>query len=143
MKLVVDSNVLFTFFWKNSVFRDILVKGGIILFSPELALKEIEKYRKEIIEKAKISQQDFKEIKKELKKNVAFIPLEEYTDSIGTARQIENDFSKQEVGDFLDDLDFFALAYELRCPLWSNDKLLKKQNKIPVFTTREIIILLN
>jgi len=43
MRLVVDSNVLFTFFWKNFVFRNILDKS-VELFSPEYALEEINKY---------------------------------------------------------------------------------------------------
>ena len=54
MKLVVDSNVLFTFFWKGSVFKNFL-DTPIQLFSPEYALEEINKYSLEIMKKTSLS----------------------------------------------------------------------------------------
>jgi predicted nucleic acid-binding protein len=38
-----------------------------------------------------------------------------------------------------DDIDFTALALKLDCPLWSNDKELKQQTVVKVFSTSELI----
>ena len=111
MLLVADSNVLFTFFWGGSVFRKLSLKQDLRLFSPELALSEIAKYLSEIIDKTGISKEEFCKLRKELIIRVNFVPFE----------------------------DFFALALKLNCPLWSNDALLKKQSKVTVFTTKELI----
>jgi len=38
MEFVVDTNVLFTFFWEGSFTKKLLVKQELELFSPEFAL---------------------------------------------------------------------------------------------------------
>ena len=47
--------------------------------------------------------------------------------------------TKKEYTEFVKDIDFFALAVKIGCPIWSNDKLFKKQSEVLVFTTIEII----
>ena len=37
------------------------------------------------------------------------------------------------------DTSYFALALKLNCPIWSNDKKLKEQNKIKIYSTEEIV----
>jgi predicted nucleic acid-binding protein len=59
MKLVVDSNVLFTFFWKNSISREIFLNQNLKLYSPEYCLEEIEKYANVIRKKTKISTSNY------------------------------------------------------------------------------------
>lgn len=36
------------------------------------------------------------------------------------------------------DQDYFALALKLGCPIWSNDKALKGQKRIKVYSTKEV-----
>ncbi len=134
MRFVVDSNVLFTFFWKKSVFREICEKQQKLL-SPEYALEEINKHSKEIMKKANLSKQEFKKLKAELAVKIIFIPQKEYARSLKKARSILS----EEHEEIMEDIDFFALAIEFNCPIWSNDKLLKKQKEIPVFDTADII----
>lgn len=38
-----------------------------------------------------------------------------------------------------DDFMYFALALKLKCPIWSNDKELKKQNEIIIYSTEDLI----
>lgn len=130
MNLVVDTNVLFTFFWKKSITKKLLMKKNLRLFSPEFALEEINKYKSEILKKTKISEEKFKELKTDLAMAIEFIPLEEYKESIKSASKISPDPN---------DSDFFALALKLQVPLWSNDSLLKKQNKIKVVSTSDLL----
>jgi len=36
------------------------------------------------------------------------------------------------------DLMYFALALKLKCPIWSNDKELKKQNEVIIYSTEDL-----
>ena len=136
MKFVVDSNVLFTFFWENSVFRNLPVKLDLMLYSPEYALEEINKYASEIIRKTGISEEEFNKLKEELAFRVMFISLTEYQLFIKKAKSLIQN------SEILSDIDFIALAIKLNCPIWSNDKLLKSLSKIDVLNTGDIISLL-
>lgn len=52
---------------------------------------------------------------------IKFVPLSEYKEYLSKAKEISPDPN---------DVDIFALALKLNCPIWSNDKELKKQNVI-------------
>ena len=65
-----------------------------------------------------------------LKDIIAVVPKEEYTEYMAKAEEISPDKK---------DTMYFALALKLKCGIWSNDKKLKKQNKIKVLNTKEII----
>lgn len=138
MRLVVDSNVLFTLFWEDSVFRNILNKS-VELFAPEYALEEINKHSSELIKKISCSESEFKKLKRDLALKVEFIPLEEYSSAFPKVLSMADQLTKKEYMEFVKDIDFFALAVKIGCPIWSNDKLFKKQSKVLVFTNREII----
>ena len=139
MLFAVDSNVLFTFFWNTSVFRKLSVRQDLLLVSPELALAEISKNSSELIEKSGISKEEFGKLLKELKALVNFAPLEEYSKFMKDAGSLAKSLPDEEKAEFQKDIDFLALALKLKCPLWSNDRLLKKQSKVDVFSTREVI----
>ncbi len=130
MKLVVDSNILFTFFWKNATATDLFVFQNLDLYSPEFALEEIEKYAPEIIRKAKMTEKEFLDIKKEIQMLITFVPLATYASSLPQSIKISPD---------KDDVDFFAVALLKDCPIWSNDKRLRQQTKVKIMTTKEII----
>jgi len=130
MKLVVDTNILFSFFWKNSVTRDLITSSGFELISPEIALKELEKYSREISSKLRITKKEFDKEMQELKKIISFTKKREYNNLIKYAEEISPDKN---------DAEFFALCLKFSCFLWSNDSILKNQNKIKVLSTSEII----
>ena len=133
MDFVVDTNVLFTFFWEGSFTRKLLVKQELDLFSPEFALDEINSHCDEILKKTGISLEEFKRLRRELAILVEFIPLEEYSSFMKEALAIPDP----------DDIDFTALALKRDCPLWSNDKELKQQTVVKVFSTSDLISLLS
>lgn len=141
MRLVVDSNVLFTFFWKDSIFRNVMDKS-VELISPEYTLEEINKYSLELIKKTSSSQTEFEKLKQDLAQRVEFIPLDEYSPSFRNALSIADKLPEQQYLEFVKDIDFYALALKAGCPIWSNDKMFKKQTKLLVFNTKEIIELL-
>ena len=133
MNFVVDTNILFSFFWEKSLTRKLLVTSDFSLISPEIALEEIKKYSEELCSKLKISRNKFKEQLKKLKEIVKFINREEYSEFLKEAEKIAPD---------KDDAEFFALCLKYSCFLWSNDLLLKNQKKIKVLSTEEIIEIL-
>ena len=142
MKLVVDSNVLFTYFWKDSVVESILAKKNVTLFTPEYALEEIRKYAQEIQEKTRLDRQAFEMKLKGLKESVHFIQLETYKQVlVSTIKSIQNQ-SAEIAEELFKDIDFLALAIYFNHPLWSNDQLLKQQTKVIILNTKEVITLL-
>ena len=130
MKLVVDSNVLFPFFWEKSVTRKLFLSQNLELVSPEFVLEEIIKYSEEITKKAKINKNEFDLIKRELAVVIEFIPMKEYSGCLKKALHVSPDE---------EDVDFFALALKFNISIWSNDNDLKKQKEVKVYSTKEII----
>lgn len=133
MKLVLDSNILFTFFWEKAVIHTIL-EQNILFYAPEFALEEIKKYKQEIKQKTKLSEADFKEKQKLLTVRISFIPPKMYTSFLSQALHISPD---------KEDIDFIALTIALDCGLWSNDNALKEIQKIDIYSTKELIELLD
>lgn len=130
MKLIVDTNIMYSYFWKFSVTRRLLISQEIELYAPEFALEEINKYKQDIIKKNNLSEKEFEHIKFALAIAIRFIPLEEYSGMLKAAIKICPDSN---------DIDFFALAMKLKIPVWSNDADLKKQDKIRIITTTELL----
>lgn len=133
MKLVVDSNVLFTWFWEQSVFRKLIKAGLPELVAPSFALVELKKYEKHIRAKTKLSASAFEAMLGLLRDNVRFVEREQYENERKRAEQHCPDTK---------DVEFFAVALRFQCPLWSNDAELKKQNMCKVLNTEELIEIL-
>ena len=130
MKLVVDTNILFSFFWRESFTKKLLLTPIVELYSPNFAVEELKKYSEEIIKKTKIDKSEFFVGLRKLKKIVKFVNRDEYFDFIKGAEKISPDKK---------DVDFLALCMKLDCFLWSNDLVLKKQDKVRVVSTEEIV----
>lgn len=130
MELVVDTNILYTYFWKNSFARRFLMRMSLELYSPEFALEEINAHESDILMKTGISSEEFKSLKEDLAIAVEFISLEEYAEFLKPTSEFSPDSA---------DADFLSLAMKLKLPLWSNESLLKKQNKVEVFSTSDLL----
>ena len=61
---------------------------------------------------------------------IDFIPYEEFRDFMKKAADITPDPK---------DTVYIALALKLKCRLWSNDKALKNQDLVSVYSTTELI----
>ena len=133
MRIVVDTNILFSYFWKGSFTKSLLKKPEFKLISPTYALKEIKKYKKEIEKRTKITEKEFIKCLNELRKDVEFIKRDNYSEFIGEAEKISPDIK---------DAEFLALCLKEKTFLWSNDLLLKEQSEIRVISTEDIINLL-
>ena len=143
MELIVDTNVLLTFFWSDSVFRKITLSQELRLISPEFALEEIKKHSSDICKKADLSLDRFKELREELAIRVEFVPLNKYEDFFPKIKNGLKNCDEKELNELIMDIDFLALALKSERLLWSNDHLLKKQSLVKIVSTSELIKLLD
>lgn len=139
MKLIVDTNVLFSFFKRDSFTRSLILSHSLNLSSPELSLKELSKYSEELLVKSKLTKTELDSVFSELRKSVNFVSIEEYSGLLGKALKLGEKLTKKESEEFSDDLDFFALSLKENTPIWSNDALFKKIPGIKVFKTSDLV----
>ncbi len=130
MDVVVDANILFAVLIKDSFSCNLLFSGKFNLFTPEYIFTEFEKYKEEILEKTERTTEDFFRLINILKRRIILVPLEELTEFVKEAENISPDPK---------DVVYFSLALKLNCPIWSNDKKLKEQDRIKVYPTHELV----
>lgn len=141
MRLVVDANVLFSFFKKDSATRKIITSFELFeLITPSLCVKELHRHEGEIREKAKISDEEFEEGMEDLRLFVDIIPDEEFKDFASKAEKISPD---------LKDVPYIALVMWSKSKghetsLWSQESKLDELEKhgVKVYKTGELLELL-
>ena len=136
MKLVVDTNILFSFFKADSVTRKMMVESSIELYAPQKTFFELKKHKNLICKKSGINIDSFDKILDKLKLFIKIIPKSKFSKFYKEAISFLPTNAK-------DDAPFVGLALYLNIPLWSNDNLLKKQDKVIVFSTSEIVKIFN
>src|SRR3989344_8925900 len=135
MRLVVDTNILFSFFRENPV-RSIIINAqliGLDLYTPEFAIEELKVHKKDLVKYTKVhTTQQLDNIFELLPKYVKTIPLEVYVEEKEQGKKISPDPK---------DSPFFSLALKLNAHIWSNEPRLKKQTSLNVYSTRAIMAL--
>jgi predicted nucleic acid-binding protein len=130
MKLVVDANILFAILIKQAITSEIAINSEFELFVPQYIYEEFQKYQELLREKIHRNENDFNETIILIKNIVKTIPKEEIMPYMKRAQIICPDKK---------DMQYFALAIKLNCAIWSNDKILKQQNKIKIYSTEDLI----
>jgi len=134
--LVVDANILFSFFKKDSTRRH-LIKGlsnrGSKLVSPDFAMEELLSDREKVMEFAGINELGFKFLFSLLERRIETFSKSEYKEFLLGAREISPHGR---------DDPYFALALSLNSAIWSDEKAFKKQSRVKVLSTEELIELL-
>ena len=130
MNVVVDTNILFSFFWNGSVTHRMLTALPLEFITLAKSIEELKKYAPDIQKKAGLSKGEWNQILKEMQQIVKVIPLKGYLPSLKKAQAIAPDPA---------DAEFLALCIQESCILWSNDAQLKRQQKVRVLSTQEMI----
>ena len=132
MQLVLDANILFSALIRAKDTRKLMLNEKITLFTPEFMLYEFSKHIDILEEKTALSKEVLKELLQELilESKLRTFSDSELEDFLYHAKSISPD---------PDDVPYFALALKLHCGIWSNDKKLKEQTKINVYSTEDII----
>lgn len=135
MEIVVDANIIISSLiaTKGKTF-DCLFCEQLQLFAPEFLMEEIKKHKKEITEKSSLSSSELDMIFCFLTSQITFIP----NCIILTQRE-----KAEEISPDKNDNEYFALALFLQCPIWSNDKQLKEQKSVIIYSTQELLKLIN
>ena len=132
MDLVLDTNILFSFFRENPV-RKIIIEArqlGLRLYAPAYALEELRKNRDDLLRYTNLkSHGGIDIIIKTLETCIDIKPMDFFEEYREKAQLITPDQK---------DAPFFALALKLKADLWSNEPRLKRQSIVNVMTTREI-----
>ncbi len=131
MKLVVDANILFSLAKAGSSASDLLSTHTLWLLSPDYAGYELQQHRNELEE---LSGKPFAIAIQDINKKVVFVDISVYKLRLKEAQKLLNDPK---------DTAYLALAIEMSLPIWSNDRHLKEQSIVEVFTTKDLVILLS
>ena len=131
MDLIIDANILISALiaTKGGTY-DLIFNDRFKLFSPEYLMDEFNKYKGEILSKSGLDEVDFELFMSLISSRIEFIQKSEFEQFISEAKNITPDPN---------DAEYFALALKYRCALWSNDRKLKEQDKVKVYSTNEIM----
>ena len=130
MELVVDANILFAALIKISSTSDLIVDNSLNLISVEFIFEEFEKYKGLIKEKTQRTGNEFEKFMKIIQKRIKLFPYEEFESFMDETKKFSPDPK---------DTEYLALALKLNCALWSNDKKLKTQDKVKIYSTEDLI----
>lgn len=139
VQIVVDTNILMSALLKdNSITAKLIRSESFDIYYPEDGLTEITRYREYIISKRKktLQEQSFAYVLKFILESVHIIPCKLYCQRIKDAHEEMKDIDEK-------DTPFLALALQLNCAVWSDDSHFKQQNVVKVYTTKEILQLID
>lgn len=128
--LVVDTNIVISALLKKSVTQEMILSRKLSLFSPDYISSEILEHKEELLNKSGLSEERFKIALSVVLSCIEVIPAEEYS----RFRKEATDLSPDP-----DDWPFLALCLKLNIPLWSNDKKIKTQSRVRVFSTPQLV----
>lgn len=130
MDLVVDANILFAALIKKSVTSDLIVDNSLNLNSVGYLFSEFGRYKSLIISKTDRTEEDFEMFMQIVQEKIKVIPFCEYGHLMKKAQKISPDPK---------DVEYLALALKLGCAVWSNDKKLKEQDKVKIYSTEDLV----
>ncbi|MFB3766607.1 MAG: PIN domain-containing protein [Methanotrichaceae archaeon] len=136
--LVVDTNIIIAALLKDHSINAKLIKSGYFnVYFPDYGMIEIEGYLAYIKAKRKKSSQSLslEYAMSFLLKAIQVVPCDLYLPKIKSAFEVMKEIDEK-------DAPILALAMQLRCPIWSNDKHFQRQKAAEVYTTSEVLSLL-
>jgi predicted nucleic acid-binding protein len=137
LKFVLDTNIFLKALIRDSVVRGIILGSNHEFLIPAYLVDETRKHQDEVERKSGLSEKEIESVMDALLAKVQIIPA-------GTvlSRWKEADEAMREVD--AKDTPFVAAALGVNCDgIWSDDRHLKRQNKVKVWTTKDVVILRN
>lgn len=133
MELIVDANILLSAFLKEALTRELLLDSRLILFAPEYLLVETARHLKQTASLRKRIQSSgnvIEELFNILTSRIQSLPKKSYADRLSEALSL---------APHREDAPYLAVALSLQIPIWSNDKGLKNQSQVKVYSTAELM----
>ena len=131
-KLIVNANILFSFFKKDSTRRRLieeLLNCGTELVSPHFMLHELRANKDKIMQLSNISFGEFELTVRLIEEEINLISEDKFKIFLSDASKF-SPHSK--------DKPYFALALVINSPIWSDEKAFKKQERVKIFSTLEL-----
>jgi len=138
--LIVDANVLFSFFKSSSERRRLieeLPNLGCKLISPKFAFRELLDNKDRIKKFGKINELAFIFLFSLLELKIESFPESTYKEFLSDANKIS-----PHPGSTKDD-PYFALSLLFnKCPIWSDEEAFKQQSEVKIFSTENLLKML-
>jgi len=135
-QLIPDANILFSFFKSDSIRRNTfkeLLKKECKFICPSYTLEELSKDKEKIKKYSGIDEFEFSYLYQLLNKELNIIPIEKYKEYLLRAEEI-SPHEKDNI--------YFALALSLSIPIWSDEKAFKRQSKVKIYSTEELLAII-
>jgi len=136
--LVVDANTVLSALLSGGKTFDVFLANKRLkrfdFIAPEFMFFEIGRHFDEMLGRSKLSPEELARISNFLKGEIEFVPFEGFNEYADEA---------EKVAPHAKDVQYFALALAFDCGIWSKEKAFKKQSRIKVFSTRELLELLS
>lgn len=130
--VVVDANVLFGALLRDGTTRQLLLYGGLNLYTPPTIWAEFERNRAYLLKKSRATEAAFDLLLGVLRDRIGEVPLRrirermaEAAASLGPGNPI--------------DAPYVAAALALDATLWTQDKELKAKAPVPVVSTEDVV----
>lgn len=133
MKFVLDTNIILKALIRDSVVRGILAGPKHQFLIPELAVEEIRKHSRLIEEKSGLTEAEVDGVLRVALSNVRLVPASDVLSRWKEAEEIMAPIDRN-------DTAFLAAAMSAPCDgIWSDDAHLKRQSKVKVWTTKDVV----
>jgi len=132
MKVVVDTNIIFSALIADGKTRDLILLDDLDLVIPEFFYDELKNNKEEIIPKTGLTKSEFSTLLNILFEDVDVVPKDEFEDEIPQARDLMEDIDP-------DDVPFVALALKKEAEIWSDDGHFQHQDSVRVFRTTDLL----
>lgn len=110
---------------------ELLFRNDFHLYAPEFIFEEFEVHKEILQNKTERSYQEVNTFLRILQRRIILVPREEIDPFIDKAKIISPDIK---------DITYIALALQMNCAVWSNDKALKeKQKEVRVYSTHDLV----
>lgn len=131
MKVVIDSNRIIAALIKDSTTRAIFFDDFFELFAPATMNEEIEKYREEIMQKSKLTQEEFDSVLSLCMENIAIIAQENYHSLLDEMKQYTADVK---------DISYLAVCSLTNAEgIWTHDPHFAGQKKFKILTNIDML----
>ena len=130
--MVIDANILFSFFKKESLRRELIERlpnYGCKLISPDYVIEELLEEKERVIKFSGVDETAFLFLVSLIQRKIETISKTDYEMFLNEAMKI-SPHSK--------DVPYFALALSFNAAIWSDEKAFKKQDKVKIFSTEEL-----
>jgi predicted nucleic acid-binding protein len=118
---VVDTNLVFSALLpKASKIRDVLLDDKFTFYAPNFLVSELYRHKEKLISYSKLEESEFYLFFNGIMEKIQFISI----DFISTESRVMAYNLCKDVD--MKDIPFISLAIELKIPIWSGDKKLKK-----------------